>query len=163
MRDLFRITMENLDYDINRVFQQPATSPALKKTTSSKMKRKLVGVFSADKSLRELVDKTTKLTGHLLMKALAFKSDAETVSDHLSKFDALFIDIDEMAAVQRSRLLAEAKTLRPNNALFVVFNPMTADSDTKVLLHKLADHRQIHLLAKPLAFGLFYEKFLKKI
>lgn len=157
MRDIFRIAMEKLDYDLSRI--SPPTPPGVKPRTG----RKLVGVFTEDKALRELVDKTTKLTGHMLVKGLTFKTEGESILGHLEKFDALFIDLEKMSPVESAELLAQAKAIPAQKAVFIAFNPVLENENNKASLHKLSDRKQIHLFAKPIAFGLFYEKFLNVI
>lgn len=162
MRDLFRTVMEKFDYDFDKIFPAPSPSatPARK---PSRPKQKLVGVFSEDPSLRALVDKAAKFTGHLLVKALTLKSEFNALDDVLAKFETLFIDLDGMSVTNRAELLAQLKGLSPKRSIFIAFSPLLVDESTKLQLRKLHDNHQVHLFSKPLAFGLFFEKFLREI
>ena len=149
MRDLFRFAMERVDYDLSSLI--PTAQP-------TKATQKLVGVFSGDKSIRELVDQAAKQTEHLLVKARALPTQMTAMEDAFSRFDGLVVDIDGVAPVHIAKFLARAA--KGKRGLLVLFNPLTASVETKTVLHQLADAKRVHLLAKPLSLGLFFEKFL---
>jgi len=156
MRDLFRTAMERLDFNLDKVFQSEGAP-------SARSSRKLVGVFSADRALRELVDKSAQLTDHLLVKALQLKDDFESLDKYFAKFEVLVIDVDGMAELGLKKFLAFAKSRARKPVIHVVFSPMLLKPQFLEPLHRLSDQRTIHLMAKPVALGLFFEQMIKEL
>ncbi len=159
MRDLFRTVMEQFDFDLDKVFSGlPAQA-----LVPPKRKNKLAGVFSSDPKFRELVDKSSKLTKHLIVKAMSLKADLENMDDYLARFEVLVVDLEDMSKVQVSKFLASVHASKTKNSIYLVFNPLTLAPEVNQMLHKLSERKEIHLLAKPMALGLFYEKFIREI
>lgn len=154
MRDLFRVAMEGIDYDMEKLFHPLTPAPPVHHTRT-------IGVISADKALTELADKGAALTAHLVLKALPQKDPAK-ISEHLGEFDAVLFDIDGMKREIWAKLLGRSWSRR-KQTLLVVFNPLLMNNNEKAELQELARSRRFHLLSKPLALGLFYEKFLKLV
>jgi len=159
MRDLFRVAMKQVDYDIGRLLNPPSPLAAAK----TKHKRKLVGVFSSDKNIRELIDQSARMSQHLIVKAQTLEEDFEGIEEVLNRFEVLVVDLDSMPAITLAKFLARAKSLSGTPPVYVLFSPLLLSDETKMVLHKLADSRRIHLIAKPVAIGLLYEKLLKRI
>lgn len=155
MRDIFRISMEAVDYNLEKVFHPIILGPPKHIT-------KTIGVISADKTLAELVDKGADLTNHLVLKAVSIKDDLKKISEHLPSFDALLLDIDGMKTETWTKVLERSWGMK-KKMIMVVFNPLLLSDKQKTELHDLAVQRKFHLLSKPLALGLFYEKFLKRV
>jgi CBS domain-containing protein len=149
MRDLFRFAMEKVDYELLSIM--PVAQPP-------RSTQKMVGIFSADKSVRDLVDQAARQTEHLLVKARALPTQMTAMEDAFSRFDGLVVDIDGVAPVHIAKFLARAA--KGKRGLLVLFSPLTASPETKTVLHQLAESKRVPLLAKPLSLGLFFEKFL---
>lgn len=163
MRDLFRVAMEQVDYNVDRLLNPPSPVAAVAAKTKTKAKRKLVGVFSSDKNIRELIDQSARMSQHLIVKAQSLADDFEGIEEVLNRFEVLVVDLDSMPAITLSKFLARAKSLTGTPPVYVLFSPLLISDDTKMVIHKLADSRRIHLIAKPVALGLLYEKLLKRI
>jgi CBS domain-containing protein len=153
MRDLFKLVLSQCNYDLRNFLQ----------LLSKKQEHvaEMVGVFSSDAHLIELVEKGTKLSPYVLMRSMPWNRGFDHLTDVLSQFRAILIDLDGLTEVQRNKLLAQSRMLPKGNTLFYVFTPLRLSPESAQALHKLADHEQVHLLAKPVALGLLYEKFLK--
>lgn len=151
MRDLFRFAMEQMEYDFSRILYPS-------EPTAEKVDRKMIGVFSADKNVRELIDQSMKLTRHLMVKAQGFGQDITSLE---SRFEALIVDLDGMPPLSLAKFLARARNFTSKRPVFVIFSPPNLTNETVQTLHKLYESRRIHLVAKPLSVGLFYEKVLK--
>lgn len=155
MRDIFRITMEQIDYDLGKLLHRSPERP--------EAKQKLVGVFSSDPAIQKVVDESSRLTRHCVVKSAVFREGLDNLADYFSKFDVLFVDIDWLSNVQLAKLLSQLRELKKKDRLFLAFNPLLLHSETLAKLHKLGEARQVGLLSKPIALGLLYEKFLKEI
>ncbi len=155
MRDVFRYIMQENEYDLTRALSPPA--PA------KKHRKKLMGVFSADPAVLKLVDEGAKLTRHLLIKSAPLKTDFESLQELFERFDALFVDLDNLSPVELSRLLVVAKAIGRDDLLFVAFNPANLTEPVRKELIRIGGHKRVHLFSKPIALGLLYEKFLRDI
>lgn len=155
MRDVFRYVMQAHDFDLTSVLAPPAPV--------KKHKKKLMGVFSADPAVLKLVDEGAKLTKHLLIKSAPLSTDFESLQELFERFDALFVDLDNLSPVELSRLLVVAKAVGRDDLLFIAFNPANLTEPVRKELIRIGGHKRVHLFSKPIALGLLYEKFLRDI
>ncbi|MGE3262756.1 MAG: CBS domain-containing protein [Bacteriovoracia bacterium] len=153
MRDLFRIVMEELKYDLRKLFLPGA--PAQKK-------KSIVGVFSSDPAVIKVVDAASKTTSRCLARAAQFKGGAAGLQSYFDSFRALLIDLDGMSSADLTELLSDCRSYTASQ-IFLVFNPATSSKLLRERLHKLSVGGHVSLIAKPIALGLLYEKFLKKL
>lgn len=153
MRDLFRIVMEQFDYDLNDFLH------TLEKKEEGYSE--MVGIFSQDKQLIELVDQGTKFSSYIILKSIPWNKGFDHLADILKQFKAIMIDLDGLTDTQKAKIIAQSKSIPASNSLYFVFTPLNLKSETSLALHKLAENKQVHLLAKPIAMGLLYEKFIK--
>lgn len=153
MRDVFRYVMEEHEYNLSRALAPP----------TRKHKKKLMGVFSSDPSLLQLVDEGAKLTKHLLIKSTSLKTDIESLQELFERFDALFVDLDALSAAEVSRVLTVAKAVGRDDLLFIAFNPARLTEPVRQDLIRIGGNKRVHLFSKPIALGLLYEKFLRDI
>lgn len=155
MRDVFRGVMEEHGFDLRKALAGPA---APKKRT-----KKIMGVFSADPAMHELVDKGAKLTKNILMKAAPLQTDFENLRELFERFDTLFVDLDGLDPVALARLLVVAKAIGRDDVLFLAFSPARLTQAAKNELHRIGDKKRVHLFSKPINLGLLYEKFLREV
>jgi len=155
MRDIFRVTMEAVDFDLNKFFAP--------KKVIEKAKAKMIGVFSSDPAMAQLVNKSKGLSNHLVLKAAPLPKDLDLMAEHLKDFDALLIDIDGVPLADWEKLMERRKKLAPNLLALVVFNPLLLPDRLKRPLQKIMESKRVFVLSKPIPIGLLYEKFLKEI
>ena len=153
MRDLFRISMEQVNFDIQKLLSVPKPK--------EKPKTKVIGVLSADPAIAKMVSQSGKLTKHLLVQTTPLERDVMLVAEHLENFDALLVDIDGISNFDWEALLEKRRELNSSMMILVAFNPLTLPERMKKSLQKLAETKKIFLLSKPIPLGLLYEKFLK--
>jgi CBS domain-containing protein len=153
MRDLFRIVMEQYDYKIEKILNPTTSTPV-------KRKKRMVGFFTRDEQLRNLLEKAAKMAKRLVVQAGEFSPSIST-QDYVDDFDAVLIDLDPLSIVHALQALATTKELSKRIKVMLVFNPATIDSKIKEELQTISHQKTIHLLSKPVAFGLLYEQFLK--
>jgi CBS domain-containing protein len=155
MRDVFRFVMEEFDFDLGKVYRVPAPT--------RKRQKKLMAIFSSDPAIAELVDKGAKLTKHLLVRAAPLRTEFENLQEVLSRFDALFVDLDNLKAVELAKVIAVAKSVGRENLLFLAFNPARVEPAVLEELRRISSRSRVRLLSKPIALGLLYEQFLKDV
>ncbi len=153
MRDVFRYIMEEHEFSLAKALAPSA--PARKR------KKKLMGVFSADPAVLKLVDEGAKLTKHLLIKSAPLSTDFDSLQELFERFDALFVDLDNLTPVELSRLLVVAKAVGRDDLLFIAFSPSKLTEPVRKELIRIGGHKRVHLFSKPIALGLLYEKFLR--
>lgn len=154
MRDVFRVALEEVDFDLAKLYRQ------LDKP--KKPAKKLLGVFSADPQIQGLIDQGSKLTRHLLVKAAKLSAELENLSEVLERFDALFLDLDDLNSLELEKVLAAARASGREEILFLAFSPAKLNPVSREALRKVSARKRVHLLAKPVALGLLYEKFLRE-
>ncbi|MGZ3651292.1 MAG: CBS domain-containing protein [Bdellovibrionota bacterium] len=155
MRDVFRLVMEEFDYDLEKAYLPPVAG------AGSKPKKKVMAIFSADPAITELMEKGANLTRHLLVQAAPLREEFENLPGILARFDALFIDLDELRPVELAKVLAVAKAAGKEDLLFLAFNPTKLEPKILEELRGVSSRKRVHLLSKPVALGLLYEKFLR--
>jgi CBS domain-containing protein len=154
MRDLFRIVMEQYEYKIDKIL-----NPVLP-STQSKRKKRMVGFFTKDDQLQNLLEKAAKMAKRLVVQAGEFSPSLST-QDYVDDFDAVLIDLDPLTIIHAQQAIALAKELSKRIKVMLVFNPATIELKVKEELQIISHQKTIHLLSKPVAFGLLYEQFLK--
>lgn len=155
MRDLFRLSMEAVNFDLDKIFAP--------KKPLEKAKAKMIGVLSTDPAMSQLINKSKNLTNHLVLKASPLPEDLNLMAEHLKEFDALLIDIDGVAAADWEKLMEKRKKFAPSLLALIVFNPLLLPDRLKKPLQKLMEAKRVYVLSKPIPVGLLYEKFLKEI
>lgn len=155
MRDVFRGVMQEHGFDLRKAMA--AQAPPRKRA------KKIMGVFSADPAMHELVDKGAKLTKNILMKAAPLHTDFENLRELFERFDTLFVDLDGLDPVALARLLVVAKAIGRDDVLFLAFSPAQLSQAAKNELHRIGDRKRVHLFSKPINLGLLYEKFLREV
>ena len=150
MRDIFRYAMEAASFDLARVYAPAAEARA--------RKRPIMAIISADQSLLQLVDQSLRLTKQMVVKAAPLHTDFSTLPELLERFDAVFVDLDDLEPAQCSRALASARAIGRGQKLYLGFNPTKLSDSSRASLKTIANRGRAHLLAKPLNLGLLYEK-----
>ncbi|MGZ3695299.1 MAG: CBS domain-containing protein [Bdellovibrionota bacterium] len=153
MRDIFRIVMEEIDYDLGKI---------LSPTPPNKKKKSVVGVFSSDPAFSKVVDEAAKITPRCLVKAAKFKNGVGGLNGYFDSFSALLIDIDGLNSAELVMLFSECRS-KSKDQIYLAFSPSLLNEVTRQRLHKLDEAGNISLIAKPIALGLLYEKFLKNL
>jgi CBS domain-containing protein len=156
MRDVFRFVMEELDFDLGRIYRA-SEKPV------PKARKKLIGVFSSDPAITGLLDAGARMTQHLLVRAAPLSEELENLPDLLERFDALFVDLDGLRPVEIAKVVAAAKAAARESVLFFAFNPARLEKGMLEEIQRVSSRKRVHLLAKPVALGLLYEKFLREI
>jgi CBS domain-containing protein len=159
MRDIFRQVMEEHGYDLHRALAVQANIPE----QGHARKKKIMGVFSSDPAMHELVDKGAKLTRNILMKAAPLQTDFDNLRELFDRFDTLFVDLDDLDPVAVARLLVVAKAVGREDVLFLAFNPTKLTDSVRAELHRIGDRKRVYLFSKPINLGLLYEKFLRDL
>lgn len=157
MRDIFRQVMEEHGYDLFKALAVAAPAPPQAR------KKKIMGVFSSDPAMHELVDKGAKLTRNILMKAAPLQTDFDNLRELFDRFDTLFVDLDDLDPVAVARLLVVAKAVGREDVLFLAFNPTKLSESVRAELHRIGDRKRVYLFSKPINLGLLYEKFLRDL
>lgn len=155
MRDLFRFAMEEFNYDLDEIYRRP------KPAKTEKPKNKMMGIFSSDPAISQLVEKGAKLTKHLLVQATSLRADFGNLHEVLNRFDSLFIDLDGLSPVEVAKVLAAARTEHKEGFLILAFSPAKMDSRVLEELRRVSGGKRIKLLSKPVALGVLYEQFLR--
>lgn len=155
MRDLFRITMEAVNYDLGKVLFPP-------EQPQRQRPRKLVGVFSTDPAIQAVVDQGARNCPHFVVKSAVFREGLASLREYFEMFDVLFVDIDGVPETQILQLLAQARGLKAHR-LYVAFSPTLLSSAVRLRLHEEVEKKSILTLSKPIALGLLMEKFLREI
>ena len=155
MRDVFRYVMEELDFDLSKIYRPGTEVP--------KARKKVIGVFSADPAVGDLVDRSAKLSRHLLVRTSPLHEGLENLSELLDRFDALFLDLDELKPVELAKVLAVARSAGKENLLFFLFSPSRLPGPGLEELRRVSVRKRIRLLSKPISLGLLYEQFLREI
>ena len=153
MRDVFRYVMEELDFDLSKIYRPGTEVP--------KARKKVIGVFSADPAVGDLVDRSAKLSRHLLVRTSPLHEGLENLSELLDRFDALFLDLDELKPVELAKVLAVARSAGKENLLFFLFSPSRLPGPGLEELRRVSVRKRIRLLSKPISLGLLYEQFLR--
>jgi CBS domain-containing protein len=157
MRDVFRFVMEEFDFDLGRVYQLAVPKLENKKKRS----KKVLAAFSSDPAVSAILDQGAKLTHHLIVRATPLREEVENLPGIFERFDAVFIDLDDLKRPELAKVLAAIRSADRGESVFLAFSPAKIDSITTQELAKVSSKKRIQLLAKPLALGLLYEKFLR--
>ncbi len=150
MRDIFRIMMESIDYKIDNIVPVPG----------DQLPKKSFGLFSQDQALVALATKGAKL-GMRKIQVLPHFEEFSGAASFATQFDAVLIDLDEMAPEALKRALVLVVDLAKAVTVILCFRPASHSEELLKALHQFDANKSVHLLAKPVAFGLLYEQLLK--
>lgn len=153
MRDIFRTVMERYDYKIEKILNPVALTPA-------KRRKRMLGFFTTDESLKRLLDKAGKLAKHLVVSAGAF-TEALSAQELVDDFDAVCIDLEGLPENLALRAIDFAGELSRRIRVLLVFQPVNLSKAQQEKLTKLVPKKTVIMLSKPVAFGILYEHFLK--
>lgn len=150
MRDLFRIVMEEINFDLENLYE-----PAPKRSS----KQKTLGVISKDNSVIELVGKAAEIHPTLNVKKMT--SDSPFLES--ATLNGVLLDIDDLTTHTWASIVKTVISKKNSGVVLLAFNPVTMSDKNREALLKLNDSKKIHLLSKPLAIGLLFEKIIKEI
>lgn len=151
MRDLFRLTMEEIDFDLEAFFDKPQTRKSSKPIT--------MGIISKDKNLHELTEHSVGVNQNITLK----KTTVDSPLLGTPTLGALMLDIDGMTDHDWAEAVKKILSKKKDILILLAFNPVGMADKTRSYLHSLSDSKQITLLSKPVALGRLYEILLKDI
>lgn len=151
MRDLFRLAMEEINYDLEAFLEKPKAQRSSKPVT--------LAIVSKDKAIQDLAAHGAGVNQNITVK----KSNIDSPFFESASMGALLLDIDGLADRDWAEALKKILAKKKNILVLLAFNPVSISEKTRDYLHKLSRGERLQLLSKPIALGQLYEILLNDI